>query len=195
MTLLEHSLAFAEAEHRAKEKTFEIIDPTHPLGKRQVRSQKNVAPQVLYIMLISALGHLTSHTIATFDMQASFRLFSTGIWGLAFLAGFVWVLVYKDGSRGVMDFPTVCVLGFIPHLVILTATLICCGVYSLALILASRFPPEDGTTHGTGHLNLQANVPESNLALGYSEDFFTALLRVGFWCLTAASEASYLNDP
>jgi hypothetical protein len=50
MTLLEHSLAFAEAEHRAKEKTFEIIDPTHPLGKRQVRSQKNVAPQVFYIM-------------------------------------------------------------------------------------------------------------------------------------------------
>ncbi|RPA92276.1 hypothetical protein L873DRAFT_1710809 [Choiromyces venosus 120613-1] len=204
MTLMEHSLAFAEAEFLAVPKVFEIQsapsdDETTITDTRRVlvHTEKNVTPEVLYISLISALGHLTSHVLGVFNRQAKYRLLSTGIWGVAFLSGFAWALIFRSESGAVLNFPTVCVVGFIPHLLIFTGIFICGAIYTLALILTSMFPPagvSERPSFRAGLDNLQANLTLGTVTINTSDDFYTTLLKLGFQCLTAASEATYLNE-
>ncbi|KAL0638278.1 hypothetical protein Q9L58_002735 [Maublancomyces gigas] len=213
MTLLEHSLAFAEAEVQAKRKAFvirtapddddeddgEVTKSDEQKAEEQVvkiYSDKNVPPEVLYIGIVSALGHLTSHVLGVFGLQARYRLLSTGFFGIAFLSGFAWAL-RRGGSAGVLDFPTVCVVGFIPHLLIFTGITFCAGIYAFALIMSSLFPPPPSPARPSfkrGFENLRANLTLSSATINMSEDFYTTLLKLGFLCLTAASEATYLNE-
>ncbi|KAG0138293.1 hypothetical protein HOY82DRAFT_262667 [Tuber indicum] len=204
MTLMEHSLAFAEAEFLAVPKVFEIQsappdDETTVADNRRVlvHTEKNVPPEVLYISLISALGHLTSHILGVFNRQAKHRLLSTGIWGVAFLSGFAWALIFRSESGAVLNFPTVCVVGFIPHLVIFTGIFVCGAIYALALVLTSLLPPpgvSERPSFRAGLDNLQANLTLGTVTINNSDDFYTTLLKLGFQCLTAASEATYLNE-
>ncbi|KAG0639181.1 hypothetical protein HOY80DRAFT_1009686 [Tuber brumale] len=204
MTLMEHSLAFAEAEFLAVPKVFEIQsappdDETTVTDNRRVlvHTEKNVPPEVLYISLISALGHLTSHILGVFNRQAKHRLLSTGIWGVAFLSGFAWALIFRSESGAVLNFPTVCVVGFIPHLVIFTGIFVCGAIYALALVLTSLLPPPGVSERPSFHAgldNLQANLTLGTVTINNSDDFYTTLLKLGFQCLTAASEATYLNE-
>lgn len=108
------------------------------------------------------------------------------------------------------DAPAVCVVGFIPHLVILFGIAICLSIYALALLLSSLSPPPASSNTNTsprpslllhprhalslGYENLQANITFSSLSIAPSDDFYTTLLKVGFLVLTAASEATYLNE-
>lgn len=212
MTLLEHSLAFAEAEVQAKRKAFVIRTAPDDEDEEdaaksdeqkaeeqqvvKVYSDKNVPPEVLYIGVVSALGHLTSHVLGVFGLQARYRLLSTGFFGIAFLSGFAWAL-RRGGSAGVLDFPTVCVVGFIPHLLIFTGITFCAGIYAFALIMSSLFPPPPSPARPSlkrGFENLRANLTLSSATINMSEDFYTTLLKLGFLCLTAASEATYLNE-
>lgn len=222
MTLLEHSLAFAEAEAQAKMRLF-VIRPliteaeeamegwTIPKITKseeekseskqeeqriKIYSGKNVAPEVLYIALISALGHLTSHVLGIFNLQSRYRLLSTGVFGIAFLVGFAYAL-HRGGSSGVLDFPTVCVVGFIPHLLIFTGIAFCAVIYTFALTLSSLFPPPPSPARPSfklGFDNLRANLTLRSVSINMAEDFYTTLLKLGFMCLTAASEATYLNE-
>lgn len=217
MTLLEHSLAFAEAETQAKRKPFVVrsvpveeeeegaevkteegSEEEKKPKEQMVRilSDKNVPPEVLYIGLISALGHLTSHTLGVFGLQARYRLLSTSFFGIAFLGGFAWAL-WQGGSTGVLDFPTVCVVGFIPHLLIFTGIAFCACIYVFALLMSSLFPPPPSPARPSfkrGFENLRANLTLSSVTINMGEDFYTTLLKLGFLCLTAASEATYLNE-
>ncbi|KAF8466182.1 hypothetical protein BDZ91DRAFT_725708 [Kalaharituber pfeilii] len=223
LTLFEDSLVFAEAEA--------LVDP----------KTGNVSPEVLYIALISAFAHLTANIIGVLGIATGiaaighYRLITTGIWGVAFLGGFMWAL-FRGGAK-VLGFPTVCVVGFIPHLIVLLGIAICGAIYLLAaifstLVARSRrsarrghhaleewnvddyyYPPtaarqldgsadeatgsQQGSSRGRGFLdfsNLQANITLSSLSISWSEDFYTTLLKLGFQCLTAASEATYLNE-
>ncbi|CUS12166.1 unnamed protein product [Tuber aestivum] len=204
MTLMEHSLAFAEAEFLAAPKGFEIQsapsdDGTPATDNRRVlvHTEKNVPPEVLYISLISAFGHLTSHILGVFNRQAKYRLLSTGIWGVAFLSGFAWALIFRSESGAVLNFPTVCVVGFIPHLLIFTGIFVCGAIYALALVLTSLFPPpalSERPSFRAGLDNLQANLTLGTVTINNNDDFYTTLLKLGFQCLTAASEATYLNE-
>jgi len=204
MTLMEHSLAFAEAEFLAVPKVFEIQsapsdNETTVTDNRRVlvHTEKNVPPEVLYISLISALGHLTSHILGVFNRQERYRLLSTGIWGVAFLSGFAWALIFRSESGAVLNFPTVCVVGFIPHLLIFTGIFVCAGIYALALVLTLLFPPpgvSESPSFRAGLDNLQANLTLGTITINNSDDFYTTLLKLGFQCLTAASEATYLNE-
>lgn len=213
MTLLEHSLAFAEAEAQAKRKTFVIrsmpleedgdAKAVETKGEEKAKEQvvkvysdKNVPPEVLYIGLISALGHLTSHTLGVFGLQSRYRLLSTGFFGIAFLGGFAWAL-RRGGSMGVLDFPTVCLVGFIPHLTLFTGITLCAVIYASALLMSSLFPPPPSPARPSfkrGFDNLRANLTLSSVTINMSEDFYTTLLKLGFQCLAAASEATYLNE-
>lgn len=215
LTLLEDSLAFAEAEA--------LVDP----------QSGNVSPEVLYIALISALAHLTANIIGVLVADqpggvrvargvatvGHYRLITTGIWGVAFLGGFTWAL-FRGGAK-VFGFPTVCVLGFIPHLMVVAGIALCGAIYLLAAIFSTLapiqrpveglydtddelfvpIPPQfdgvAGSSTPRGYLdfsNLQANFTLSSLTISWSEDFYTTLLKLGFQCLTAASEATYLNE-
>ena len=139
-------------------------------------------------------------------MQAKYRLLNTGVWGLCFMGAFVWAffssITMESGLDSiVLRFPTVCIVGFIPHLLILCGILLCFFIYFLGLILSFALPPTDGPQPRSlmdrfrmARENMSANTQLSNFRLEMREDFYTALLRLGFSALTVASEAVYLNE-
>lgn len=223
MSLFEHSLAFAEAEamvatqlslpsvmkpssgvSKLLESKREAHDPVLLPIKGIILMRFNTPPEVLLVALISCLNHLSSHILGVFGLQSRYRLLNTGIWGLCFMACFIWgffTMSIEEGlDSGIFRFPTVCVVGFIPHILILTGIFLCGCIYSIALVLSVLTPPEDNPTRiwrerfRLAHQNMQANSQLSGLRLHWHEDFYTALLRIGFTALTAASEAVFLNE-
>ncbi|KAF2467597.1 ubiquitin-protein ligase-like protein [Lindgomyces ingoldianus] len=223
MTIFEHSLAFAEAEAVVtkplidsprfwKPKTVFTPDGNSlSLAHASLSRFANVPPEVLLISLISSFSHLTSNFLAVVGLRTRFRLVTTGIWGFAYMSAFAWsfikfaTAVSEPGPRiGVIRFPTVCIVGFIPHLIILVGILACGAIYLLAFGLTLLSPPPGQPENLTwrerfavAYGNLHANIHLSAitpLTISWHEDFYTAILKVGFTVLTAASEAVYLNE-
>ncbi|KAF2032667.1 hypothetical protein EK21DRAFT_109740 [Setomelanomma holmii] len=225
MTIFEHSLAFAEAEAVVTKPL--AIDTTRFYKPRQVftpdgtlfmmpRSQlnmiANVPPEVLIISLITSISHFTSNSLAIAGVRSKYRLITTTIWGLAYMATFTWSFT-KLASRvadpasspvGILRFPTVCIVGFIPHLLILIGITACGLIYLVALCITVISPPPGQPASLTwrerfaaAYDNLHANIHLSSitpLTVNWDEDFYTAILKVGFTVLTAASEAVFLNE-
>ncbi|KAI9756907.1 MAG: hypothetical protein M4579_003661 [Chaenotheca gracillima] len=224
MTLFEHSLAFAEAEAlisneigwgslgapkqaNGSTETYkgQAASATTLLTRSAILNRLNTPPEVLLIALISSFSHLSSHVLAVLGLQGKFRLISTGVWGMCFMVAFIWSAfsfsVGSSGDVGIMRFPTVCIVGFIPHLLILFGIFICASIYALALLLCAISPPATqnrpqslGQRIKMAHENLQVNIQFSTVRITMHEDFYTTLLKVGFTALTAASEAVFLNE-
>ena len=224
MSLFEHSLAFAEAEamisnhlglspfgsqkggrNNASDAGGVVSQTMKTISKSVIFERVNTPPEVLLVGLISSLNHLTSHILGILNMQSKFRLANTGIWGLCFVASFVWgFFAYsaEEGSEAViLRFPTVCIVGFIPHFLILMGIFVCAFVYLLAILLSVLSAPggvpaprEMWERFQAAHQNLQATSQVSNVRLNMHEDFYTMLFKVGFGVLTVASEAVYLNE-
>jgi hypothetical protein len=227
MSIFEHSLAFAEAEAMVSSQlglgrfgstkdnsagsgnaTLEDSEPVILVTKAFLLNRLNTPPEVLLMALISCMNNISSQILGVFGLQSKYRLINTGIWGLCFMSSFVWGFVAftvfnteRGIEAGILRFPTVCIVGFIPHLLILVGIFLCCCIYLLALLLSVLSPPSDvpSTTPWAGrfrlaHENMQANMQLSNLQVNMHEDFYTALLRIGFAALTAASEAVFLNE-
>ena len=225
MTLFEHSLAFAEAEaivssHAAlvsakaaaangslplnsptQSSMFIGYFPKSPVGF----SRYNTSPEILLMALVSCVNNIASQSLGVLGWQAKYRLINTSIWGICFMLSFIWGFASFSADQGVeagiLRFPSVCVVGFIPHTLILVGILLCGFIYLLAVSLSVLAPPE-GIPHGRtlrerlkfAHENMQANIQLSGIRLYMHEDFYTALLRIGFTALTAASEAVFLNE-
>ncbi|KAH0547682.1 hypothetical protein FGG08_000171 [Glutinoglossum americanum] len=217
MSIFEHSLAFAEAEAMISNnldwKSFgilgasEAITASTALKRSVVLARLNTPPEVLLIGLISSLSHLSSHILGVLALQDKLRLLNTGLWGLCFMGAFVWsFLTFSSevgGDAGILRFPTVCIVGFIPHILILFGISICVGIYLVALLLSALSLPIEAHQQQPRSLrerlwmaqgNLQANVQLSSLKVTMREDFYSALMKIGFSALTAASEAVYLNE-
>ena len=224
MSLFEHSLAFAEAEAMISNQLGlspfgppktpsgkpaagidEISGKTESVTKSVLFSRLNTPPEVLLIGLISCLNNLSSHILGVLGLQSKFRLINTGIWGLCFMSSFIWgVFSFKPEASAdalILRFPTVCIVGFIPHLLILVGICMCACIYLLALLLSVLAPPLGSPPRQSwserfkaARENLQANAQLSNIRLHMQEDFYTALLKIGFTALTVASEAVYLNE-
>ena len=106
-----------------------------------------------------------------------------------------------SGDSGFLKFPTVCIVGFVPHLLILVGIIVCLGIYGLAvLISAFNLPaglPEPSSIwerFSLANENMQGSSQIRNVRLNMHEDFYTSLLRIGYAALTAASEAVFLNE-
>lgn len=225
MTIFEHSLAFAEAEavttkpfavdsaRFMKPKTFFVPDGTTMLIPRsKLNKIANVPPEVLLISLISAVSHLTSNMLAIAGIRSRYRLVTTSIWGIAYMTIFSWSFVRLTQSitnpdtspASILRFPTVCLVSFIPHLLILIGIAACGFIYLLALLVTVLSPPPGQPDTLTlrerftaAYNNLHANIHLSAitpLTVNWNEDFYTAILKVGFTVLTAASEAVFLNE-
>lgn len=225
MTIFEHSLAFAEAEavttkpftvdttRFMKPKTFFVPDGTTMLIPRsKLNKIANVPPEVLLISLISAVSHLTSNILAIAGVRSRYRLVTTSIWGIAYMIIFSWSFVRLTQSitnpdaspASILRFPTVCLVSFIPHLLILIGIAACGFIYLLALFVTVLSPPPGQPDTLTlrerftaAYNNLHANIHLSAitpLTINWNEDFYTAILKVGFTVLTAASEAVFLNE-
>ncbi|CAF9911629.1 MAG: hypothetical protein GOMPHAMPRED_007475 [Gomphillus americanus] len=222
MSLFEHSLAFAEAEAmigaqisfpisksgsalsklmNSKESTSSLLLPL----KGYLLTRCNTTPEVLAMTLISCLNNLTSHILGVFGKQAKYRLVNTGFWAVCFMASFIWCFgtlsVQESLESGIFRFPTVCVVGFIPHLIILVGIFTCGCIYGLGILITALSLRTNGQRHlglrerfRMANANMQAHVQLTGMRFRMSEDFYTALLKVGFTALTAASEAVFLNE-
>lgn len=225
MTIFEHSLAFAEAEAVVtksltviKSKPFNlpknVLVPngsTVVVLKSGLDSIANVPPEVLLISLISSISHWTSNLLAIAGVRSRYRLVTTAIWGVSYMATFLWsflrlteAIADSDNPVGLLRFPTVCIIGFIPHLLIIIGTMTCGIIYLLAFFITVLAPPPGQPQNLTwkerfeaSYNNLHANIHLSSIApltISWHEDFYTAILKVGFTVLTAASEAVFLNE-
>lgn len=220
MTVFEHSLAFAEAEALAtrpylsdlvvnpKQARNPFYAPDGRVLKGAVDSAMlNVPPEVLVISLISCLGHLTSNVLAIAGIRARLRFFTTATWAFAYLATFVWSfsnLTRNDIPVGVLRIPSVCVLGFIPHIVIICGIGICGVIYMTAFSLTVLSPPPGHPERmilrerfALAYSNLQANIHLSAInpvRISWQEDFYTVILKLGYTILSAATEAVFLNE-
>ncbi|KAF2772782.1 hypothetical protein EJ03DRAFT_380447 [Teratosphaeria nubilosa] len=221
MTILEHSLAFAECEAMISSALgFGLFglpkigsggDGTAVVSRGEIMQRLNVPPEVLLVCIISCFSHLSSAILAITGIRHKVRLVNTGIWALCYMSALLWSFlriflkpVETITDLGVLRFPTVCIVGFLPHILILIGITVCSAIYSLALIVTALSVPEE-ISEGMSfrervswaYSNLQANVQfssASSISIKMSEDFYTTLLKIGFSVLTAASEAVYLNE-
>ncbi|KAL4780977.1 hypothetical protein BJX76DRAFT_27403 [Aspergillus varians] len=222
MSIFEHSLSFAEAESTishslglgpfssSKSSTSGNSgddaprSPFHLMTKSQILDRMNVTPELLLIALISCCHCLSSNLLDVVGKQSRYRLFNTAFWGLCFMAAMTWGLA-GGLSLGTDDlsliFPTVCVVGFVPHLLILCGIIVCAAIYALALSITAFSLPSDVPQQlslrerfSLAHENMQGSNQVGSVRLNRHEDFYSALLRIGYTALTAASEAVFLNE-
>ncbi|KFA60043.1 hypothetical protein S40285_08949 [Stachybotrys chlorohalonatus IBT 40285] len=220
MTLFEQSLAFAEADAAASSQLpWGTFTKTHPadagasqmgtsiaLTRSMILKRVNTPAEVLLVAFLSTMTHMTSHLLGIFDLQARFRLVNTGFWALCFMGSIVWSAMSFDlddpARQGLLRFPTVCIIGFVPHVLVFAGIVMCAVIYALALVL-SAFTPSVPSTEppltfrqrlAAAHENMQANISLSEIRVTHEMDFYTALLRTGFAAITMASEAVYLNE-
>lgn len=231
MTTFEHSLAFAESEAMltnaiglsvfgpadSTSHTRPTSDPSDPsdlssilLTKSMVLQRLNVPSEVLLIALISCMSHISSAVLAITGRRHQLRLVNTAVWAICYMAAFCWSFVNALSSPlgshdvSILRFPTVCIIGFIPHMLIILGILVCSSIYAVALLLnAISLPPSAPPNPSVKERfliafnNMQANVQFSSVSsmrLSWSEDFYTVLLKIGFNVLTAASESVFLNE-
>lgn len=191
-----------------------LSDAVSSLSSPHYLDKVNVPVEVLLVALLSCGNALTSHIISVLGKQRQWRLINTAIWGIAFMGSFIWGFlttstvprIDSDGTRPVsslLHFPTVAIVGFIPHMLILVGICICCQIYIVALLLTAVSlgtnpsipqPSSLRERFAIAHDNLQAAIQLRGINIRWSEDFYTAVLRVGFTALTAASEAVFLNE-
>lgn len=192
-----------------------LADATASLTGPHILDRINVPVEVLLVTLLSCCNSLSSHVIAVLGKQRQWRLINTGIWGLAFMSSFMWGLfstsvMVRSGEDGdnrpvssLLHFPTVAIVGFLPHMVILLGIAACFVIYLVALTLTAvslgtnpRIPQPTSLKErfSIAHDNLQAAIQTRGINIRWYEDFYTALLRIGFAALTAASEAVFLNE-
>ncbi|KAF4970863.1 hypothetical protein FZEAL_9956 [Fusarium zealandicum] len=220
MTLFEQSLAFAEADAaisnqlgwglfakaRPADAPSSALGSAIALSRSMIMKRVNTPPEVLLVAFLSSMTHITSHILGIFNLQAKYRLVSTGFWGLCFMGSIVWAAVSFNlddpTSQGLLRFPTVCIVGFVPHVLVLLGIAMCLFIYGLALFLSALSPPSNQELASMNfrqrlshaHENMQANVSLSEIRITREMDFYTALLRTGFGAITMASEAVYLNE-
>ncbi|PHH82946.1 hypothetical protein CDD83_3103 [Cordyceps sp. RAO-2017] len=220
MTLFEQSLAFAEADatvsHQLGWAAFANFSDSLSdrrsdienvaVTRSTVLARANTAPEVLLVALLSCMGHLTSHILGVLDLQARYRLVITGFWGFCFMASIAWcALTFEQGNPstyGLLRMPTVCLIGFIPHILVLAGIATCLLIYGLALLFSAFMDQNDINLPrmsiprriAYAHRNMQVHVSLSDLRITREMDFYTALLRTGLAAITMASEAVYLNE-
>lgn len=222
MTLFEHSLAFAEADAAISNQlgwgifssgaatnatSKAAMGASIAISRSMIMKRVNTPPEVLLIAFLSTMSHITSHILGVFGKQAKFRLISTGFWATCFMGSIIWSAItfsLEDPARqGLLRYPTVCIIGFIPHVLVLIGIIICFSIYSIALVLSALATPINGDQGNrlsfrermaVAHTNMQANLSFSDLRITMEMDFYTALLRTGFGAITMASEAVYLNE-
>ncbi|KAI4864793.1 hypothetical protein F4820DRAFT_422577 [Hypoxylon rubiginosum] len=222
MTLFEHSLAFAEADAAISNQlgwglfgssstasvTYQQASGASiAISRSMIMKRVNTPPEVLLVAFLSAMSHITSHVLGVFNLQSRYRLVSTGFWAMSFMGSLVIEALDfsldNPTTMGIFRFPTVCIIGFIPHLMVFAGTLVCFTIYGVALMLSALEPPERWNAGrplsfrerlALAHENMQANISLSDIRITREMDFYTALLRTGFGVITMASEAVYLNE-
>ena len=213
-TTMAASMALSEGTIPASGTILAITDAAHALTGPHLFNRFNVPVEVLLIALLSCGNSLTSHIISVIGKKHKWRLANTAFWGLCYMTAFSWGfftesdMVRMDAGvpkavSGLLHFPTVAIVGFLPHIVIIFGIVVCGLIYLLALLFTAvslgtnpniRRPTSLMERVSIAHDNLQAAVQLKSINIRWYEDFYTSLLRIGFAALAAASEAVFLNE-
>ncbi|KAF2861806.1 hypothetical protein K470DRAFT_256648 [Piedraia hortae CBS 480.64] len=180
----------------------EFASPTFEIMQRL-----NIPPEVLLICLITCFNHLSSAILGAVNIRHKVRLINTGIWACCYMAAIIFCkkLVLTDSmDRMMFRIPILCVVIFMPCTFMFLGILFCCAVYGAAIFITALSLPEDVATDLTFHQKLRwayrnslANLhftSAPSFRVNLSEDFYSAVSKVGFAVLTAASTAVYLNE-
>ena len=226
MSVFEHSLAFAEAETVARmavgiglwglpkssasapsasESDSAGAGQLYTFTRAMLLEKLNVPPEVLLICLISCGSHLSSQLLAIGGLQNRFRLINTGTWGVLFLGLFFYSFIaYSRPSAAeeaqIVRYPTVCIIGFIPHLATVVGAIICAQVYIFAIGSALLSPPPQWQKlrlrdrMRLAHQNMSASASWTKIRVSMADDFYQFILKVGYQILMAAAEAVYFNE-
>ena len=191
-----------------------ITDAIHSFVEPHPFDRVNVPIEVLLVALISVGNCLTSHIISILNKKNKWRLANTAFWGICYMSAFSWGFFrdsemirtdtgYPKPVSGLLHFPTVAIVGFLPHMMIIIGIFVCGMIYAVALLFTAislgtnpsiARPTSLKERISIAHDNLQAAIQLRSVSIRYYEDFYTALLRIGFAALTAASEAVFLNE-
>ena len=173
--------------------------------RAMILQKLNIAPEMLLITLISCCSHLSSQILAIAGLQRQFRLINTSVWGIMFLSLFFHSLITYAWASNLEDiylarYPTVCILGFIPHILTVLGALVCMLVYVFAIFSALLSPPRQWKGLSTykkmklAHANMSASASWTKINVSMQDDFYHFLLRVGYQIMMAAAEAVYFNE-
>jgi hypothetical protein len=191
-----------------------LSDALSALTSPHILDRINVPVEVLLVALLSACNALCSNLLAVAGKQHRWRLVNTAVWGCLFMGSFCWAFITpshmlraderdKRPVSSLLHFPTVAIIGFLPHMVILLGIVACVNIYAVALTLTAFSlgtnpdipqPTSLKDRFKIAHENLTAAIQLRGIKIRWAEDFYTALLRIGFTALTAASEAVFLNE-
>ncbi|ANB12981.1 putative ubiquitin-protein ligase ASI1 [Sugiyamaella lignohabitans] len=152
MTLFEYSVAFQE-----------------------VQSFAQLSPEILVLSIISALSQIAFHLQGMVNSYR-YRLIPSAFFGLTFMS----YLAYAVYNGRLLYFPSVCVIGYVPQLVVSVVVLVCGIIYGLACLVAG------------GSENMQTSLQSIHIDL--NDDFYTCLMKLGVISLTSATKATYLTE-
>ena len=138
-----------------KPSTSKDAKVTNLFTKSEILDKMNTPPEVLLMELILCLNKLTSQILGMLGLQARYRLRP------------------ESGPEAIiLRFPTVCIIGFIPYLLILIEIILCDCIYSLALFLCFLSLLDDGTRPQSlfyrfrmTRKDMQANAQLTNIRL------------------------------
>ncbi|KAL2885677.1 Protein ASI1 [Ceratocystis lukuohia] len=214
MSLLETSLAFSEAEGAISGQiSWTKQNPIKPsvtgttglvLTRSMILNRANASPEMLVVAFLTCMAHITSNLLAIFRLQSRYRLISTGVWASCFMAILIcsWCSFSFDDieSQSLLRFPTVCLLSWVPHMMLFFGMVCCLGIYGLTVLLSSlsldgnREYSTIASRASAAMENMQARISLAELRVTGQVDFYTALLRVGFAAVSLASEVVYLQE-
>lgn len=152
MTLFEYSMAFQE-----------------------VQSARHMSIEVLIVAITSAFSLISLHIFGIFNIY-NYRLIPSTIFGASFLAYFGWSVF----NGRIFYFPTVCIIGYLPQLMLSLIIAVCGSIYGLSSLLSG----------GPG--NLTTSWKHVNISL--KDDFYSCLFKIGVVALTTASQAAFVNE-
>ena len=142
----------------------------------EILDKMNTPPVILLMGLISSLNNLSSQILGVLGLQARYQLVNIGLWGLCLMSAFVWGFFSPRPESGpeaiILNFPTVYIICFIPHLLFLVGIILCGCIYSLAFSLCFLSLLDDGTrpqllsdSFRIALENMQANAQLTNIRL------------------------------
>lgn len=176
---------------------------TSMLGKRpSTTNHFNVTPEMLVLTAITIAHNLCANILCLFGKEHRYRLAHTTFWALCL---FAYNMSGFHDIRSFIRYPTVAIVGFGPHLSLMLGILGCLMIYGLALTFTAFSLPDElpenlplydrlKVRFLLAQSNMQSEATIRFLHVNRSEEFFSALVRIGYEVLSAASKMVFLNE-
>ncbi|ODV84959.1 hypothetical protein CANARDRAFT_213005 [[Candida] arabinofermentans NRRL YB-2248] len=152
----------------------------YSLAFQEVQTAMRPSIELLFIGIIALINQLNIHILGLFDAQ-KYRLIPSFILGIFTLTFYVKIFV----TGRLFYIPFTVMMGYLPQLITLAIILSSILIYALAALF--KFSISDLTFSTlTDH--------RESLNVKLSDDFYTALIRIGSFVINAAAKQSYVKE-